>query len=238
MFREAISVLSAVALLGLGGSAAVAQQANPCAAKNLCAAKSANPCAAKGASQAPAGANPCAGKTASAPARDKVAATTFKHFREWRKVNDKAVLSATHGNRWVFTHVNPKAETAGLAGQFPFPPGAVLAKESFENADGKPGAKGPLFIMEKRKGGYDSANNDWHYAMVSPDGTVMMSGNGRTGSPTQFCAGCHMSAKVNDYVFGNGTIMKVQHVTFGGAPTNPCADKNPCGAKNPCAPKR
>ena len=235
MFREAIGVLSAAALLGLGGAVAVAQQTNPCATKNPCAAKSANPCAAK---------NPCAGKTASAAVKDKVAEATFKHYREWKKVNDKAVLSATHGNRWVFTYVNAKAETAGLAGKFPFPPGAVLAKESFENAEGKPGGKGPLFIMEKRKQGYDSANNDWHYAIVSPYGTVMMSGTGRAGSSTQFCSGCHMSAKVNDYVFGNGTIMKVQHVSFGGAPTNPCASKNPCamknpcGAKNPCAPKK
>lgn len=220
MFGKAIGVLSAVVLLGFGGAGTAAQQANPCAAKG------ANPCAAK---------NPCAGKAGSAPVKDKVAEVTFKHYREWKKVNDKPVLSATHGNRWVFTYVSPKAGKAGLAGTFPFPPGSVLAKESFENADGKPGAKGPLFIMEKRKNGYDSANSDWHYAMVGPDGTVMMSGNGRAGSSTQFCSGCHMSAKVNDYVFGNGTIMKVKPVAFGGSSANPCAAKNPC---NPCAPKK
>ncbi|MBI2219511.1 MAG: hypothetical protein HYU51_19715 [Candidatus Rokubacteria bacterium] len=32
----------------------------------------------------------------------------------------------------------------------------MLAKESFENEGGKPGARGPPFIMEKRKKGYDN----------------------------------------------------------------------------------
>ncbi|MBI4607789.1 MAG: cytochrome P460 family protein [Candidatus Rokubacteria bacterium] len=161
----------------------------------------------------PAAANPCAQNPCTAkPARtanDKGAEATFKAYRGWKKVNDKPVLSETHGNRWVFTYVNRKAETAGLAGKFPFAPGAVLAKESFENAGSKPRARGPLFIMEKRRKGYDAANNDWHYALVNPDGEVAMSGSGKDGSPTQFCAACHESAKVNDYVFGNGTTLKV-----------------------------
>jgi len=152
---------------------------------------------------------------------DKVAETTWKVYRGWKKVNDKPVLSETHGNRWVFTYLNKPAEGAALAGKFPFPPGAVLAKESFENEGGKPGAKGPLFLMEKRKKGYDAANNDWHYAVVNPDGTVAMSGSGKDGSPTQFCAACHESAKVNDFVFGNGTIMKVTPVKLGEAPKPP-----------------
>jgi len=152
---------------------------------------------------------------------DKVAETTWKVYRGWRKVNDKPVLSATHGNRFVFTYLNKKAESSGLAGKFPFPDGTVLAKESFENEGGKPGAKGPLFIMEKRKKGYDPANNDWHYAIINPDGTVAMSGSGKAGSSTQFCAGCHLSAKVNDYVFGNGTIMKVTPIKLGEAPKQP-----------------
>ncbi len=58
------------------------------------------------------------------------------------------VRSATHGNRYVFTYLNKKAEPSGLQGKFPFPVGAVLAKESFEGQSGKPGSPGPLFIME------------------------------------------------------------------------------------------
>lgn len=170
------------------------------------------------ASQAPGGANardgkqPCAAQPA-ATVKDKAAEAAFKEYKGWKKVNDQPVLSETHGNRWVFTYLNKKAAAAGLAGKFPFPRGAVLAKESFENEGGKPGLRGPLFVMEKRGKGYDPANDDWHYAVVNPDGTVAMSGSGREGHATQFCAGCHESAKVNDYVFGKGTVMKVKPVT-------------------------
>ena len=32
--------------------------------------------------------------------------------------------------------------------------------------------RGPLFLMEKRGKGYDSAHGNWHYAVVGPDGAV------------------------------------------------------------------
>lgn len=169
----------------------------------------------------PCAANPCAKPTAAVG--DKAAEAVFKAYKGWKKVNEKPGLSETHGNRWVFTYLNKPAEGPGLVGKFPFPPGAVLAKESFENQGGKLGARGPLFIMEKRRRGYDTANNDWHYAVVNPDGKVAMSGSGKDGSPTQFCAACHESAKVNDYVFGNGTTMKVTPVKLGEAPKQPGA---------------
>jgi len=81
----------------------------------------------------------------------------------------------------VFTYVNPTAARAALSGAFPFPVGAVLAKESFENDGGKAGPKGPLFVMEKRARGYDPERNDWHYAMLNPDGVVAMAGDGSAG---------------------------------------------------------
>lgn len=195
------------------GAVSVAQQRNACAA------------------------NPCAAKPAAA-AKDPAAQATFKAYKGWKKVNEQPVPSQSHGGRLVFTYLNKKAEGAGLSGKFPFAEGAGLAKESFESQGGKPGAKGPLFIMEKRKKGYDAAHGDWHYATVGPDGAIVMTGSGKDGSPTQFCAACHQAAKVNDYVFGVGTTMKVKPVAAGGAPANPCAPKNPCAGKNPCAPKK
>ena len=152
---------------------------------------------------------------AAAETQDSVAASTAKQYRKWRKVNDAPVLSATHGNRHVVTFINGKAEGSALGGKFPFPVGAVLAKESFEDQAGKPGAKGPLFIMEKRAKGYDAAHGDWHYAVVAPDGAVALSGNGKDGSPAEFCAACHSVARVNDYVFGNGTVMRVKPTPLG-----------------------
>jgi hypothetical protein len=159
----------------------------------------ANPCAAK---------DPCAAKPVAA--NDPVAEAAFKQYKEWKKVNTEPVLSASHGNRYVFTYLNKIAEPSGLRGNFPFSKGAVLAKESFETQDGKPGPQGPLFIMEKRGEGYDRAHANWHYAVVDPSDTVSLSGSGHEHSPTQFCSACHAMAKANDYVFGNGTIMKVK----------------------------
>lgn len=63
--------------------------------------------------------------------------------------------------------------------------------------------------MEKKGEGYDRDHANWHYAVVGPTGVVSVSGSGHDRSPTQFCSACHATAKATDYVFGNGTIMKV-----------------------------
>ena len=204
----------------LATTVTVARVGHPLAA-NPCAAKSANPCAGK---------NPCAAEPA-ATGTDPVAEAAFKQYKEWKKVNTAPVLSAAHGNRYALTYLNKTAEPSGLQGRFPFPNGAVLAKESFEGEDGKPGPRGPVFIMEKRGHGYDRAHADWHYAVVEPTGVVSLKGSGHERSPTRFCAACHAMAKANDYVFGTGTIMKVKPTTMGTPSGNPGAVKNPCGPK-------
>lgn len=210
MVRKTASLLAIAGLLSLGAAGgALAQTSNPCATKN-----------------------PGAAKTAGA-VKDPAAEAAFKQYKRWKKVNPDPVLSASHGNRYVFTYLNKTAEPAGLQGTFPFPKGAVLAKKSFEAQDGKPGSQGPLFIMEKRGKGYDSAHGYWHWAVLEPRGAVSMSGSGKEGSPTNFCAACHSVAKANDYVFGNGTIMKVKPTAMGAPASNPCAAKNTCAAKNP-----
>ncbi len=158
----------------LVGAAALADAGSHLAA-NPCAAKSANPCAA-GNPSAPK--NPCAAKNpcSAVPAavKDRVAETAFTQYRDWKKVNTSPVLSATHGNRYVFTYPNKQAEPSGLRGQFPFPKGAVLVKESCEGQDGKPGPRGPVFIMEKRDVGYDRDQANWHDAMIESNGVVSL----------------------------------------------------------------
>ena len=220
----AAMLISALATLPVAAETRLAQAKNPCAAKSPCAAK--NPCAAQ---------NPCAKKTAGAVTKDSAAEVAFKQYKSWKKVNAEPVKSASHGSTLVFTYVNKTAEPAATSGKFPFPAGSMLVKEAFDDQGGKPGGMSKVFLMEKRAKGYDSTNGDWHYAVVMPEGAVAMTGNGKAGSPTQFCGACHQSAKVNDYVFGNGTTMKVKPVAMSGVPANPCAAKNPCGAKNPCA---
>lgn len=156
--------------------------------------------------------NPCAAK-GTAATQDPAAQAAFKQFKSWKKVNAEPVKSETHGNTLVFTYISREAEAAAMSGKFPFADGSVLVKDSFADAGGKPGEHGSVFVMEKRKKGYDAANGDWHYAVLGADGAVQMTGSGEAGSPTQFCAACHRSAKANDYVFGNATTMKVQPAT-------------------------
>ncbi len=138
-----------------------------------------------------------------------MAEMTADQYKRWAKVNDIPVKSATHGGRLVFTYLNEMAKSAGMSGKLPFPIGSILAKESFANNNGSPGAPGPLFIMEKREAGYDASNGDWKYAMVV-NGKVARVGNGVGKSPVKFCAACHSVVKATDYVYGTGTSMKLK----------------------------
>lgn len=130
----------------------------------------------------------------------------YKDYRRWTRVNQTAVYSATHGDSFVFTYVNPTGLAAARSGKFPFPVGAVIVKEAFENSGCKPGAPGAVFVMEKRARGYDPSANDWHWVRYNPDGTLWAEGT--SAGQVAFCAACHSVARVNDYVFGNGTTIK------------------------------
>jgi hypothetical protein len=147
-----------------------------------------------------------------AQGRDPVAEGAFRDYRGWKRVSPAPVLSESHNDTWVVTYLNSRAEGRALAGRFPFPEGAILVKESFGNVDQRPGPRGPVYVMEKRAHGYDAANGDWHWAVVEPDGKLGMSGSGRRDEETSLCAECHAKARVNDFVFGRGTAMKVTPV--------------------------
>lgn len=131
-----------------------------------------------------------------------LAAGRYKDYKRWTRMNETPVFSATHGNSFVFTYVNPAAKN----GKFPFPVGTVIVKEAYENRGCKPGAPGAVFVMEKRAKGYDPNGSDWHWVRYNPDGTLW--GEGKSEGQMDFCAACHSAAEVNDYVFGNGTTIK------------------------------
>jgi hypothetical protein len=149
-----------------------------------------------------------------AQVRDPVAEGAFRDYRGWKRANATPMASEAHNDTLVVTYLNPRAESLALAGKFPLPEGAILVKESFASAGGKPGARGPVFVMEKRARGYDPANADWHWAVVEPDGKVTMSGAGRPQLETALCAECHARARTNDFVFGRGTDMKVRPIQW------------------------
>ncbi len=145
-----------------------------------------------------------------------IKAGPYKNYKQWARMNETPVFSATHGGSFVFTYVNPKGLPSAKEGDFPFPVGTVIVKEAFVNDGCMPGGPGAVFVMEKRAKGYDPAANDWHWVRYNPDGTLW--GEGKSGSQVQFCPACHLTATINDYVFGNGTTIKATPTM----PLTPC----------------
>ncbi|HLG18150.1 MAG TPA: cytochrome P460 family protein [Blastocatellia bacterium] len=149
---------------------------NPCAKKkaqnpcNPCAKKAQNPC------------NPCAAKKAS----EEVYQPAVAH-RGWTKINSKPILSEAHGGMLVTTYANTAAQAAVESKAGSFPVGAILVKESHANSNGKPGAKGTVFAMEKTAAGW---------LWVTTDATGHVTGKGDSGQ-MQMCASCHASATVD-----------------------------------------
>ena len=78
------------------------------------------------------------------------------------------------------------------------PRGATIAKSSFTiQANGK-AALGPLFIMEKMRGGFNKDTADWRYAMVMPGGKLFGLTGGKNAAGLKFCHDCHIGAEDND----------------------------------------
>ena len=196
--------IAAYSQMGTPESAQAANPCNPCSAQkpanpcNPCSPKKANPC------------NPCSGgqpKTTGV----KLSFGTDYLSSKFEKTTGY-VPSASHGDRLVVTYVTPTAAVkiyrlnadARRAGKIAdmklFPAGTIIAKESFiKKADGKPGEKGPLFVMKKEAKGYDPSGNDWKYGFAQPS-DMMAFGEGFEG-PVAYCKACHMAVKSQDFVY-------------------------------------
>jgi Cytochrome P460 len=114
-------------------------------------------------------------------------------YLTYPKLTDKPFLSLDHGNRWVEVYVNDIG-VAAYDSAGPIPVGTIIVKASWLDDGGKPGARGPLYIMQKRAAGYDPEHRDWWYAMhwETPSSGPPRYWRGR--SPRiAFCAGCHDS---------------------------------------------
>jgi hypothetical protein len=116
------------------------------------------------------------------------------------------VNSAAHGNRLLVTYVTPPDAAKVYRGNAalvrnnrqggfqPFPPGTQIVAESFrKGSQGKPGPRGPLFLMKK-----EAAGGGWQYAFAAPDFRLL--GEGTTGR-VAFCQACHETGAARDAVF-------------------------------------
>jgi hypothetical protein len=128
-------------------------------------------------------------------------------YTSWMKVNLETLTgdvfgalgdahAGAEGLREIYVNNLGRAVTLGSR-SFPYPTGTIFVKETFMNEGGEKGMLGSLTIMIKRGSGYDPANNNWEYMMVSPDNEVMRQGK------VEGCIGCHTVVADTDYVFNN-----------------------------------
>ena len=131
----------------------------------------------------------------------------YQGYQGWLKVNKETItgdpfnaLGPAHagkeGFREVFINKTGKAVATGKS-SYPYPVGTIVVKESYEGEGGTQGMLANLTIMVKRSRGYDPANNNWEYMMVTPDDEIMAQGK------LDMCIGCHSIASSDDFVFNN-----------------------------------
>lgn len=108
-----------------------------------------------------------------------------------KAINTELEPSSIHGAR-VKTFLDPVAFDAYQNQSFPYAANTVSLKESHASENG-PISR--LYVMKKIPG-YDTANNDWFYAVMSTEGVASQKGK------VQFCIACHAGNKNKDYLFG------------------------------------
>lgn len=108
-----------------------------------------------------------------------------------KAINTELKPSNIHGAR-VKTFLDPVALEAYQTQSFPYADQTISVKESHASTTG-PISR--LYVMKKIPG-YDTANNDWFYAVMSTEGVASQKGK------VQFCIACHAGNKDKDYLFG------------------------------------
>ncbi|MBI3503948.1 MAG: cytochrome P460 family protein [Proteobacteria bacterium] len=126
---------------------------------------------------------------------------TIRATRGWLPVST-GYMASEHGIfLQVFTNVAAKdyALAERMAGRLP--QGAAILKRSFRVAADGTATPGPVFVMERMAQGYDASTNDWRFAVTRPDGTRVGESGGENAPDVAYCAGCHRSARVQDFLF-------------------------------------
>jgi len=197
---------------------------NPCAAKK--ASNPCNPCAAANPCNPCAAANPCnpCGAAAAAPElseKELVAAYNCIYpemqagyakagipaavgYKKWAKRFSRvSYQSDTHGGRMVNSYSNSvgKKAYAKFENLKKAPVGSVYIKDSFSVGKNGSLSAGPVFLMEKKKAGFDKENGDWRYYLILPNGNLMGTTKGKNSAGVKFCADCHNAAAETDFLY-------------------------------------
>lgn len=129
-------------------------------------------------------------------AKKKKAEAVGADYKSYTVINSTPHKSESHEKRLVTIYVNKTGADAYRKLSAPLPEGTIIAKETFEDKNGKPGKLVEISVMKKLKAGQSKDSGDWYFAVLNPDGTLKEE-NGKT------CIECH-SFSANDYVFGVG----------------------------------
>lgn len=126
------------------------------------------------------------------PVRPELAMLCVARPSDGARAHAAAIPGGPHHS--IVVRVSPDAITAYREGR-PLPAGAVVIKEKYGDAS----ASGPLQaygVMIKRAAGYDPRGGDWEYGFVTLASSATV-----TRGRLRDCAGCHASARENDYLF-------------------------------------
>lgn len=122
------------------------------------------------------------------------AAVVGADYKTYQKMSSAPSKSDSHDKRLVVIYANAVGASAYKDLKTPLPEGTILAKESFEDNAGAPGALKEITVMKKLKTGEKPASKDWYFAVLNPDGTL------KEENPAR-CIDCH-SYSSTDYVYG------------------------------------
>jgi hypothetical protein len=133
-----------------------------------------------------------AGAAAVVSAADARQATRLAEaYVRWTRMHKEPQLSRQHGGHMVVSFTDKRAKETYRSGEGAYETYSALAKEGWKDGERK-----LVWLMQKRKPGYDPENGNWWYATVAADGTVMNAGK------VAACIACHTGAD-NDYVYGH-----------------------------------
>lgn len=126
---------------------------------------------------------------------------TIRATRGWRTMS-RTYMASEHGMFLkVYANAVAAADYAKAERGGRLPQGSAILKRSFGIDKSGNAAPGPIFVMERMAAGYDPSTNDWRFAVTAPDGARMGESGGENAQAVAFCAGCHKSARVQDFLF-------------------------------------
>lgn len=115
-------------------------------------------------------------------------------YQNWGQFPDAQGIvpsSAPHGPM-ARIFINEPVEQALDADVGQLPDGAIIVKEQVGQSDSD---KAEALTIMWKVDGFDPQNNDWFWADIKPDGTVMAEGK------IDGCISCHSIVRDNDFVY-------------------------------------